>query len=289
MAVAGSIVGAAGSMGGAMIAADAQRAAAAAQERIAAQNIAFQKDVYNQNVARVDPWVQYGTTQMNALAAQMPNLTSKYDMAKYMAGPEYQNTMAQTDRERNALMAKSSASGMYGSGTMANQLQANAAYLGQQGYQQGLQNYTNQNRTIYDMLNTGSNVGLNAAGQQNVAGANMASSVGSIYNNLGNAQARAQEGIGNAWGGAVSNLGQLGMDLGAQYQKKWDSESAMNSSKSMWDSFLDSLNPQSGASSFGNALGGGVASGATPGYWDSYQQSQNPFQSQQTYGPRILG
>ena len=289
MAVTGALVGAAGSIGGAMIAADAQRAAAAAQERIAAQNIAFQKDVYNQNVARVDPWVQYGTTQMNALAAQMPNLTSKYDMAKYMAGPEYQNTMAQTDRERNALMAKSSASGMYGSGTMANQLQSNAAYLGQQGYQQGLQNYTNQNRTIYDMLNTGSNVGLNAAGQQNVAGANMASSVGSIYNNLGNAQARAQEGIGNAWGGAVSNLGQLGMDLGAQYQKKWDSESAMNSSKSMWDSFLDSLNPQSGASSFGNALGGGVASGATPGYWDSYQQSQNPFQSQQTYGPRILG
>lgn len=283
MAVAGALVGAAGSIGGATIAADAQKAAAAAQERIAAQNIAFQKDVYNQNVARVDPWVQYGTTQMNALAAQMPNLTSKYDMAKYMAGPEYQNTMTQTDRERNALMAKSSASGMYGSGTMANQLQTNAAYLGQQGYQQGLQNYTNQNRTIYDMLNTGSNVGLNAAGQQNVAGANMASSVGSIYNNLGNAQARAQEGIGNAWGGAVSNLGQLGMDLGAQYQKKWDSESAMNSSKSMWDSFLDSLSPQSsGASAFGNALGGGVASGATPGYWDSYQQSQ-------TYGPRILG
>jgi len=209
-AVVGGLIGAAGQMGAASIQADAQRAAAAAQERAARENIAFQKDIYNQNTARMDPWVQYGTTQMNALSNLMPSLTERYDMAKYQAGPEYANTMATTDRAQKMLEAKSSASGMYGGGTMANQLQSNAAYLANQGYQQGLQNYTGQNKSIYDMLNTGSNVGLNAAGQQNVAGTNLGNNVGDILSSVGNTQASALANSGKAWGGAIENIGKLG-------------------------------------------------------------------------------
>ena len=214
--MASALVGAAGSYFAAKESASAARAAAAAQERIARENIAFQKDMYNQNVERMDPWVQYGSEQRNALAELMPSLTSRYDMAKYQAGPEYQNIMAQTDRERKALEAKSSASGMYGSGTMANQLQSNAAYLGQQGYQQGLQNYEGQNRSIYDMLNTGSNVGLLAAGQQGTYGTQLGNQVGQSMSNIGNAQAQSAIGQGQAWGGMSQNLGNIGMNYLAQ-------------------------------------------------------------------------
>lgn len=214
--MASAAVGAAGSYFAAKESASAARAAAAAQERIARENIAFQKDMYNQNVERMDPWVQYGGEQRNALAELMPSLTSRYDMAKYMGGPEYQNTMAQTDRERNALMAKSSASGMYGSGTMANQLQSNAAYLGQQGYQQGLQNYETQNRSIYDMLNTASNVGANAAIQQGGYGTQLGNQVGQSMSNIGNAQAQSAIGQGQAWGGAMKSMGNIGMNYLAQ-------------------------------------------------------------------------
>lgn len=214
--MASAAVGAAGSYFGAREQAKAAREAAAAQERIARENIAFQRDMYNQNVERMDPWVQYGSEQRNALAELMPSLTSRYDMAKYMAGPEYQNIMAQTDRERNALMAKSAASGMYGSGTMANQLQQNAAYLGQQGYQQGLQNFTGQNRSIYDMLNTGSNVGSQAAGQQGNYGTQLSNQVGQSLGNIGNAQAASAVGQGQAWGGMMNTMGNIGMNYLAQ-------------------------------------------------------------------------
>lgn len=227
MALAGALVGAAGSMGSAAISASAQRDAANKQQQNALASLAQQQNIYAQNVARVDPWVQYGKNQMNTLASRMPELTDRYSMEKYLAGPEYQNIMAQTDRERNNLMAKSSASGMYGSGTMANQLQNNAAYLGQQGYQQGLGNYWGENKSIYDMLNTGSNVGLNAAGQAGNYGNNFANNSAKLYDSMGTAQANAAVGIGNAFSQSAQQLGSLGMGLGAGYQKKWDQEAAI--------------------------------------------------------------
>ena len=214
--MAAAAIGAAGSYMAASEQSKAAREAAAAQERIARENLAFQRDVYNQNVARMDPWVQYGSEQRNALAELMPSLTAKYDMAKYQAGPEYQNIMAQTDRERNALMAKSAAGGMYGSGTMANQLQQNAGYLASQGYQQGLQNYMGQNRSIYDMLNTGSNVGLQAAGQQGTYGTNLASGVGDALTSIGATQAGSQTTQGQARAAGWSGSANIGMNYLAQ-------------------------------------------------------------------------
>lgn len=225
----GAAIGGLGAIGGAFISADAASYAADVQRDIAAQNIAFQKDMYNQNVKRLDPWVQYGTTQMNALAAMMPSLTAKYDYAQYQAGPEYQNMMAQTDRERNALMAKSAASGMYGSGTMANQLQSNAAYLGQQGYQQGLSNYWAQNNNIYNMLNQGSQVGESAAAQQAAQGSQLASNVGNINQNLGNALANSATQQGQAWAGAIGSLGNLAMNYDAQANQYTQQQNLLNS------------------------------------------------------------
>lgn len=205
-----------GSIAGGYMSAQGSKAAAAAQERIAAQNIAFQKDIYNQNVARLAPWTTYGQNMLGALESQMPSLTSKYDYAKYQTGPEYQNVMAETARQQKALEAQASASGMYGSGTMANQLQSNAAYLAQQGYQQGLSNYWGQNQNIYNMLNAGATMGQNAAAQQASAGTNLANSVSNTYNNLANQQGQALTNQYSAIGNALSSLGNIGGNYLAQ-------------------------------------------------------------------------
>lgn len=217
--VIGSAIGAGGSIFGASEQAKAAREAAAAQERIAAANLAWQKDMYAQNTERMQPWVDFGTSQMNTLSEMMPSLTSKYSYSDYLNSPEYQNTLASTDRARNSMLAQGSASGMYGSGTMANQLQSNAAYLAQQGYQQGLSNEMSQRNNIFNMLNSGSNTGLQAAGQQNLAGSTAAGQVGQTYNNLATGLSNALTNEGNAWGNMYNSLGNLGMNLASQYSQ----------------------------------------------------------------------
>lgn len=205
-----------GSIAGGYMSSQGSKAAAAAQERIAAQNLAFQREMYDKNVARLAPWTTYGQNMLGALESQMPSLTSKYDFAKYQAGPEYQNVLAETARQQKALEAQGAASGMYGSGTMANQLQQNAAYLAQQGYQQGLGNYLTQNQNIYNMLNAGATLGQNAAAQQAAAGQNLANQTANIYSNQAAQQGNALANQYNAWGSALSSLGNVAGNYFAQ-------------------------------------------------------------------------
>ena len=246
-----------GSIAGGYMSAQGSKAAAAAQERIAAQNIAFQRDIYNQNVARLAPWTTYGQNMLGALESQMPSLTSKYDYAKYQTGPEYQNVMAETARQQKALEAQASASGMYGSGTMANQLQSNAAYLAQQGYQQGLSNYWGQNQNIYNMLNAGATMGQNAAAQQASAGTNLANSVSNTYNNLANQQGQALTNQYSAIGNALSNLGNIGGNYLAQQDVYNQQQAALAASPyntslanitNQWNAFAGNLGSAFGSS-----------------------------------------
>lgn len=266
-----------GGLAGGYMSSQGAKAAAAAQERIAAQNIAFQREMYDKNVARLSPWTTYGQNMLGALESQMPSLTSKYDYAKYQTGPEYQNMLAATDRQRKALEAQGSASGMYGSGTMANQLQQNAAYLAQQGYQQGLSNYWGQNQNIYNMLNAGAQLGEAAAGGQVAAGQNLASNVGKIYDNQATQQGNALSNQYNAWGNALSGLGSaagsyfaqqdvynqqkalLDKQLAAQYGSGGPAPSLGNIT-SNWNAFTSNFGSTPTSSDFGGysrAMAGG--------------------------------
>jgi hypothetical protein len=212
-----AVIGGAASLAGSMMSADAQRdaaaaqrAAAAAQERIAAENRALQEKMYNENVVRVQPWTTAGQNALASLGEQLPSITSKYDMAKYQASPEYQNMLAAMDRDAKEQQAQASVSGMIGSGNLANQRQINAAYIANQGYQQGLQNYWGQNQSIYNMLNQQSQMGLNAAGTQGVSGQNYANAVTNIGTNLGNQLGTVATNQGNAYtnmGNAYTNMG----------------------------------------------------------------------------------
>jgi hypothetical protein len=247
-------IGGAASLAGSMMAADAQREAAAAQERIAAENRALQEKMYNENVVRVRPWTTAGQNALASLGEQLPYLTSKYDIAKYQASPEYQNTLAATDRNAKALQAQASASGMYGSGTMANQLQNNAAYIANQGYQQGLQNYWGQNQSIYNMLNQQSQMGLNAAGTQGVSGQNYANAVTNIGTNLGNQLGTAATNQGNAYTNMGNTIASLMSSVG-----KYNAQQNQANQPTTWEQVSNAF---SGASDWlSNLWGGGNQGG----------------------------
>lgn len=277
-------IGGAASLAGSMMAADAQRAAAASQERIAAENRALQEKIYNENVARTQPWTTAGQNALATLQEQMPSLTSKYDMAKYQAGPEYANTLAATDRNAKALQAQASASGMYGSGTMANQLQNNAAYLANQGYQQGLQNYMGQNQSIYNMLNLQSQIGLNAAGSQGTAGQNYANAVTNIGTNLGNQLGTAATNTGDAYSNMGNTLASLMSSVGkynaqqtaAGQPTTWGSLSNAAGNIGNWFSNLWGSSPQSTPDYSGmNSLMGASSLSAYPQAMQQYMGADN--------------
>lgn len=127
-------------------------------------------------------------------------------------------------------MAQNAASGMYGSGTMANQLSQNMGQLYAQYDPQSLaaaqQNAISQRQNEYNILAgmsspTGAQQVAQYAGQygQN-AGANMI--------NAGNAQAAGQVGAANAWGNALtSGTNQIANAYG-QYQGQQNFDRWMN-------------------------------------------------------------
>jgi hypothetical protein len=274
--------GFAGQLAAGYMNAQASKEAARAQERIAAANIAFQKDIYNQNVVRMDPWVKYGTDQMTELSGRMPELTKAYDYNQFQNGPEYKNMLAQTNRERNTLEAKASASGLYGSGTMANQLQQNAGYQAQQGYQQGFQNNNTNKTQVYNMLNSGVNTGLQAAGQQGTYGTNLASSVGSINMNLGNALASSETAQGNAYANAISGSGNIAMNYLAQQDQN-------NQQKALYEKYLNPVQPQQYPTfnqtdyTVANALPNSQFNQQTPSAYNPSNYSMMPPQTNNLY------
>ena len=123
-------------------------------------------------------------------------------------------------RSQDALMAQGAASGMYGSGTMANALAQNMGQLYAQYDPQSLaaaqQSAIGQRNTQYNMM-----AGMsNPQGAQQVAGyaGQYGQNAGQNMLAAGNAQAAGQVGSANAWGNAMtSGVNQVANAYG-QYQ-----------------------------------------------------------------------
>jgi hypothetical protein len=133
-------------------------------------------------------------------------------------------------RSQDALMAQGAASGMYGSGTMANQLSQNMGQLYAQydplSLQTAQQNAVAARQNQYQMM-TGmaSPTGAQQVGQW--AG-NYANNVGQNMIGAGNAQAAGQVGAANAWGNALtSGVNQVSNAYG-QYQGQQNFNQWMN-------------------------------------------------------------
>ena len=177
--------------------------AADIQAQMAQQALALQQSMYDQNVAREQPWVTSGTNALQQLTSQLPTLTKPYNLQSYYQSPEYAVQQAGVNQQNNALMSLANAQGAYGSGNMANALTANAQQSAMQGYSTGFNDYWTQNQNIYNMLNSQSQIGENAAAGVGAMGTNVANSMSNTLQASGNAQA---SGLNNAALAAAAGL-----------------------------------------------------------------------------------
>jgi len=148
----------------------------------------------------------------------------RFSTEDWKNSPEYSVYAGARDaaltRSQDALMAQGAASGMYGSGTMANQLSQNMGQLYAQYDPLSLataqQNAIGARQNEYNML-----VGMSSpTGAQQVAqyAGQYGQNAGQNIINSGNAQAAGQVGAANAWGNAItSGTNQIANAYG-QYQ-----------------------------------------------------------------------
>jgi hypothetical protein len=137
-----------------------------------------QMTMFNTTQGNLKPYMDSGVTANNNLNAAMPSLTAPYSLSKYQASPEAAVTANSMSDMFKQLMASSAAGGNMGSGSMATALQKNAAAIGLQGYQTGLQDYQGQNLNQFNMLDTRAGAGQNAAAGLGGFGQNVANNIG---------------------------------------------------------------------------------------------------------------
>jgi hypothetical protein len=206
------IWGAAIAAGGAILGGvmSSQGAQSAANTEAGAANAATQAQLqmYNQNVQRLSPWVNAGSSALGTLQGLLPSLTAPFSASQYQESPGYKWELGQG---LQAITNSASATGGINSGNTLKALLTYGQGLANQDYQQAFQNYLNQNNSIYNMLSGLSNTGANSAGMTAGLGANTATQIGNNMMGAGNAIAAGKVAGANAIGNSLSSLGNLGL------------------------------------------------------------------------------
>ena len=218
-----------GAVGGAMITGDAAEDAANIQAGSANQANQLQYQMFQEQKALMQPWVDSGQANLGRLnTATQPggslDPNYRFSMQDWQNSPEYSvyagARNAATKRSQEALMAQGAASGMYGSGTMANQLAQNMGELYAQYDPASLaaaqQSVLGQRNTGYNML-----AGMSSPqGAQQVAGyaGQYGQQAGQNMIGAGNARAAGQMGAANAWGNALTSGSNQIANAYGQYQ-----------------------------------------------------------------------
>lgn len=194
---------------GGLASASAAKSAAKSQTRAANNQLAVQKQMYDQQRTDLAP---YRDTGLNALAGvnyELGLAPKPADYAGFQATPGYQFAL---DQGQKALDRTAAANGMLYSG---NTLKSSM------DYNQGMakQEYGNFFNRLYGLTN----MGQNSAAMTGQAGQNYANQASNAFANIGNAQAAGSIGTANA-----INTG-LGNALGIwQYQNQTGGNTGIN-------------------------------------------------------------
>lgn len=227
LAVAG-IKGVGSAVQGSNAARGAKRAAAA-QAQAAEAARALQERMYNEQVARQEPFRQAGLTSQNELMRQMGlsgdaqsagygNLLRDFGTQDFQADPGYafrlQEGLKGLDRQ-------AAARGGLISGAA---LKAASGYAGNQAsaeYQNAFARYNQNRQDRYNMLSGQQNVGQNAANQVDAGGQQYATGAGNALIGAGNARASGFIGAANARNAMLGGLTNIGADLAGGYGTTW--------------------------------------------------------------------
>lgn len=200
----GALLGGALGLGGSIISSNAAQNAAQTQANAAGNATALQQQIYQQNLANMQPYLQSGQTGIANLMNAMPSLTGTFTNADLNANlaPNYQFMLNQGQgaTQQNVNVG--------GGGSNVNR--ANQVFTqnyAQNAYQQAFDNWlTNRQNNISNLL-IPANIGLGAAsslaGTSTQAGAN----IGSSTIGQGTALASGQVGSANALSGGLTGVG----------------------------------------------------------------------------------
>jgi hypothetical protein len=196
-----------------------------AQQDASQQSLALQRQIYEDQTARFDPFLQFGTQGISGLQNALANQPT-YQQYNHTADPGYQYLL---DQSQGAIQGSAAANGGLFSGATLQALQSNATGLASQDYNQGFmrhqQVYGNQQNEHQNRLNAlfnQVNMGQGAAGMQATAGSNYAAGATNALGNYGDAGAAGAIAQGNAFSGAINNgLGALSYMQTQPLTKSW--------------------------------------------------------------------
>lgn len=208
-------------IGGAM-GADASKNAANAQSEAAARQLALQKQMYEETVARNAPWLKSGMgantklsnmlgTGDNINAPGYGSMTNQFSMADYLNNqdPGYQFGMTQG---QNALNAQNASTG----GAQSGAAMKAAARYGQDyagtKFNDAYNRWSNNRSNVYNMLSGQSAVGQNSANNTASAGNAYATGGGAAIGAGGAAAASGYMGAANSYNNAIGSAGNAMMN-----------------------------------------------------------------------------
>ena len=187
------LIPAAAALIGSSMSSRAAKSAAQTSAQSADRATELQQRMYEESVARQQPFLQTGTEFFNRLAAVQ------------RGGPEAQNFLQMDPgyqfRFREGLRALDRQAAARAG------LQSGAALKAAQGYGQDLA--SQEYGAAYNRLASMANVGPQAAGVMSNLGQNYATNVGNIYQQQGDTAANAALARGSAYSGGLNQLGYL--------------------------------------------------------------------------------
>ena len=202
---------------GAKTSADAAKSAASTQAQAADEAAQATLSMYNQNVARVQPWVtagQQALTELQGATGTQSDGSGNWQTSPLLAPfqptlsqlqqtPGYQFTLQQGEEAAQNGFA---AQGLASSGAAQKGAINYAEGLAGTTYQQQFQNYLTQNAQEYNMLSGLSSGGQAAAGTQSALGANAQTQANALTTSAAAATAGGTVGSANALTGGLSSL-----------------------------------------------------------------------------------
>lgn len=191
---------------GAFISAGATKDAAQMQADAARHAADLQYQEYQQTRDDQAPWRQAGGRALTAM--QDPYFQQNFSMSDFQQDPGYQFRM---DQGMKALQASAAARGGLLSGNTLQGITNYGQDYASNEYQNAYNRFNNNQSSRFNRLASLAGVGQTANAAVGAAGQNMANNVGNIMTGAANAAGAAGIAQGNIWGGALSNIGNSGM------------------------------------------------------------------------------
>lgn len=227
-AVVGSLIGADASRSAANKQAGAARDAAQLSAETTEKSMAQQQEMYNQNVARLNPYVEAGKGSLAQLvsgSAPGGQFMQRFDGSTFEQDPSYKWRLEQGLR---ALQGSAAAKGTLMTGQGAADITNYAQGAASQEYQNAYNRFQDQNNTLFNRLNTMAGNSQNAAAGLGAQGTQVSSSLANTAMTGAQNQAGYMIGAGNAQAaGSIGAANAVTNSIG-QGLNMWQSQQYLN-------------------------------------------------------------